>query len=152
MTGHLRSAGFTLIEMMVTAVIATILLCIAIPSYKSQMLKSRRTEARIALLDLAGREERLYSTTNTYSQMPADLGYGGAQFPVVVGNGYYTLNVTAQPAGATSGTSPATFAITATPTGTQVDDAQCATLTVYNTGKLAAADSGGADTSQVCWN
>ena len=48
-----RSAGFTLIELMVVVIIATILLSIAIPAYTSQIRKSRRTEARTAVLDLA---------------------------------------------------------------------------------------------------
>ena len=53
--------GFTLIELMVVVVIATILVGIAVPSYMSQMRKSRRTDAKTALLELAGREERFLS-------------------------------------------------------------------------------------------
>jgi prepilin-type N-terminal cleavage/methylation domain-containing protein len=63
--------GFTLIELMVTLVVATILLAIAIPSYLNQIRESRRTEAKTALLDLAGREETLYSTrTSTARCLP----------------------------------------------------------------------------------
>jgi len=49
------SFGFTLIELMVTVAIVTILATIAVTSYTSQIQKSRRTEAKSALLDLAGR-------------------------------------------------------------------------------------------------
>jgi type IV pilus assembly protein PilE len=69
------SSGFTLIELMVTVGIVTILATIAVTSYTSQVQKSRRTEAKSALLDLAGREERLFSTTNVYSSDEAYLGY-----------------------------------------------------------------------------
>jgi type IV pilus assembly protein PilE len=58
-------AGFTLIELMTTILVGSILLAIAIPSYNAQTQKSRRTEAKTALLDLASREERYNSTYNT---------------------------------------------------------------------------------------
>ena len=82
-----NSGGFTLIELMVTVAIATILISIAIPAYNTQIRKSRRTEAKTALLDLAGREERFYNTSSppNYSSTPSDLGYGaegaGADIP-----------------------------------------------------------------------
>src|ERR1700686_4376020 len=85
--------GFSLIELMVTLVVATILLTIAIPSYQNQIRKSRRTEAKTALLDLAGREETLYSTKNVYSIVPSTLGYGAGAFPMQVGSKYYSVNV-----------------------------------------------------------
>src|SRR5580704_15283418 len=85
------SGGFTLIELMVTVAIVAILATIATASYTSQIQKSRRTDARSALLDLAGREEKLFSTTNAYSQTGSDLGYGA--FPLNIGSGYYSINV-----------------------------------------------------------
>ena len=89
------SSGFTLIELMVTVAIVTILATIAVTSYTSQVQKSRRTEAKGALLDLAGREERLFSTTNTYSNLESFLGYGAAvaMTNMPFGNNYYTLTV-----------------------------------------------------------
>src|SRR5438132_12993393 len=57
--------GFTLIELMVVVAIVTILFSIAIPSYMSYIRQSRRTEAKTAVLDLAGREERFLSTNPT---------------------------------------------------------------------------------------
>src|ERR1700744_5930788 len=89
--------GFTLIELMVTIVVATILISIAVPSYQAQVRKSRRTEARNALMDLAGREERYYSVNNDYSQSALQLGYGtdDAQIKdLSIGGGYYTVTVT----------------------------------------------------------
>ena len=64
--------GFTLIELMVVVAIATILFAIAIPSYVTYIRQSRRTEAKTAVLDLAGREERYLSTNPTaYTDVPA---------------------------------------------------------------------------------
>jgi type IV pilus assembly protein PilE len=146
-----RDGGFTLIELMVAVVIATVLISIAIPGYNTSIRKSRRTDAKTALLDLAGREERYYNTNNTYSALPSDLGYNGtlASFPMVIGNGYYLVNV-AVVAGA--GNVGPTYTITATPnTADQMLDTNCATFTVNNLGQQAATDGGGANTTSTCW-
>lgn len=141
--------GFTLIELLTAMVIVAILVGIAVPTYTSQMRKSRRTEARTAVLDIAGREERLFSTTNTYSTAPADIGYGaaGSTFPMTVGSGYYTVTVTM-----TAGP-PATFAVVATPvTGKGQDkDKDCASFRVDQAGRQTATDQSSADSTDKCW-
>src|SRR5271167_3137048 len=100
MTKHTTPAkmsvsGFTLIELVITMAIVAVLATVAVAAYTSQVQKSRRTDARSALLDLAGREEKLFSTNNAYSATPSDLGYApvGTPFPISVGSGYYTVNV-----------------------------------------------------------
>jgi type IV pilus assembly protein PilE len=148
---HHPEAGFTLIELMVTIAIGSMLLAIAVPGYQSQIRKSRRTEARTAVLDLASREERFLSTANNYSQTTADLGYTGA-FPVAVGSGYYTLTVTSpDPAFVAAGGTTPSYIITATATGTQLKDDACRTFTVTHLGQQTATTSGGAATT-TCWN
>jgi type IV pilus assembly protein PilE len=87
-----RPAGFTLIELMVTIMIGAILIAIAVPSYTMQTRKSRRTDAKTALLDLAGREERYNSTNSVYTSAPANLGFAGP-WPMTVGGGYYQISV-----------------------------------------------------------
>src|SRR5579864_5453841 len=118
-----RHAGFTLIELMIVVVVVAILASIAVPTYKASILKSHRTEARSAILDLAGREERYLSVANSYSAVPTDVGYSGTTWGtgVSVGSGYYTVVVTV-------GTSPSSFAITATAAGGQASDASCASF------------------------
>ncbi len=146
-----RMRGFTLIELMVTIVIASILLSIAVPSYMYEVRKSRRTDARNAVLDLAGREERYLSTSGVYSQTTTDLGYTGA-FPQTVGSGYYniTVAVTAPNAATTPPTLPG-YVVTATAIGTQVNDTSCATFTINQIGQEAAASSTGTNTTTTCW-
>jgi type IV pilus assembly protein PilE len=137
-----NSAGFTLIELMIAVAIVGILGTIAAVSYSSQIQKSRRTDARSALLDLAGREEKLFSTTNAYGNTPAQLGYGTATTPITampVGSGYYTVAVTV---------AAGTYSIVATPTGTQANDTQCATLSVN---QLGVQSSTGTATTATCW-
>jgi type IV pilus assembly protein PilE len=133
--------GFTLIELMITVAIVAILATIASVSYNSQVQKSRRTDARSAVLDLAGREEKLFSTTNAYSATPSDLGYAGTAWPIVVGSNYYNVSVTV-------GNPATTYSIKATPINSQASDTQCATLSVDQTGLQSST---GSATTATCW-
>lgn len=155
-----RSAGFTLVELMVTVAIATILVTVATASYNTYVRKSHRTDAKTALLDLAGREEQFYSTTNTYSGTPSDLGYGasGATFPMTVGSGYYQVNVSfcnPTPGNLCSGSNVSTFTVSATAyTTDQQQDSQCLYFSVDNTGKQFSSNNlsgSGTDTTTTCW-
>ncbi|HXR19715.1 MAG TPA: type IV pilin protein [Steroidobacteraceae bacterium] len=137
------SAGFTLVELMVVVIIASVLVAIAIPSYIDKVRKSRRTEAKTALLDLAGREERYYNTNNAYTNLPANLGYGAGVFPLNVGSGYYQVTVAA-PAPAAG--NPPTYTITATPLGDQIKDAQCQQFQLTNSGLQTSAPN-----LTACW-
>ena len=145
----MNARGFTLTELLVTMVITTILIAVVLPTYQTQVRKSRRTEAKSALMDIAGREERLYTTTNTYSSTPSDIGYAavGIAYPVTVGSGYYQVTVT------TTAGPPATFTVTATPVAGmgQDKDTLCASFTVLQTGQQSALNSGGADNTTTCW-
>jgi type IV pilus assembly protein PilE len=146
------SAGFTLIELMVTIVIATVLATIAIPSYQAQIRKSRRTDAKTALLDLAGREERYNSTHNQYSSTPTDLGY--AAFPATVGSNYYqiNINVCAGPLPCTTNAATgAFFSATAVAQSPQTKDAQCLNFTLDSTGAQGVSGAAIA-TPGDCWN
>jgi len=145
-----REAGFTLVEMMITVLIVGILASIALPAYNGQIRKSRRTEARTALLDLAAREERFMAANNTYTASPAALGY--TAFDVPVSNGYYKLDTPTNVTGGTA-TAPPTFTLTATPvTGKGQDkDKDCAKFTVDQTGKRSSKNSSNADSTDTCW-
>jgi type IV pilus assembly protein PilE len=149
-----HSRGFTLIELMVTIVIGAVLLSIAVPSYQAQIRKSRRVEARNALLDLAAREERFFSVSNAYTNDPASLGYpaGGFASTAPIGSGYYYISVPTVVAADPTVPTQASFSITATYTGVQTRDTNCANFTVTNTGRQSATNSGGTDSTTTCWN
>jgi len=145
-------AGFTLVELMVTVALLAVLVAIAMPVYTREIQKSRRTDARSAVLDLAGREERFFSLANNYSQLPTDLGYAGA-FPQLVGSGYYTITVTVpDPAFVAAGGIGPSFVITATPVGTQVNDTDCQSFSDNQIGKQSSLNSAPADSTPICWN
>jgi type IV pilus assembly protein PilE len=143
-----RPRGFTLVELLITVVILSIIVAIAVPSYMQQTQKSRRTDARNALLDIAGREERYLSVSNAYSQVPSDVGYGGA-WPQLSTNQYYSLTVQVPAPGFPAATP--SFLITATPINAQAGDSACATFTLNQLGQQVAKTSGGVDNTTMCW-
>lgn len=152
--GQCPEAGFTLIEVMVTLVIIAILTAVALPQYSSYVMKSRRVDAKNALLDLASRQERHLAVNNAYTSDASRLGYGtGATFPVTVaagGTNYYTLSVPTVTAG--SATALPTFVATATPANSQQRDTRCYTFRINSLGVKSNVDSGGAAlTDPSCW-
>jgi type IV pilus assembly protein PilE len=143
------SKGFTLIELMVAVAVVAILGTIAMVTYTKQIQKSRRTDARSAILDLAGREEKLFSTTNAYGALPSDLGYAVAGapndvWPITIGSGYYQVTVTVTVPAAPN---PPTYLIVANTFGTQVNDTGCTSFSVDQLGSQTAAGTDAA----TCW-
>jgi type IV pilus assembly protein PilE len=159
-----RISGFTLVELMIVVLVASVLIGIAVPMYQSQIRHSRRTDAKTALLDLAVREEKYLSLNNSYTATPTALGYSSA-FPVTIGSGYYQVYVCPGTATGTT-TTPCTAAATAT-TGTsfvisaipvagtsQASDGLCQYFQVDNTGTQVSTNSTagtGTVTTSTCW-
>jgi len=153
---HESIRGFSLLELMITIGILAILAAIAIPNYQAYTLKSHRTEAKTALLDLAGMEERYLSTNYTYSAAPSDLGYTAAAFPINTLNNYYRIDQTAfvaavPPSAAAPAGTPASYTFQATAINMQAADTACQTLTITSAGVQGAT---GTDPNAAtdCWN
>ena len=66
--------GFTLIELMITVAIVGILAAIAYPSYSDYVIRSKRSEAKQALIEVAQMLERNYTVANTYVSYPDGTG------------------------------------------------------------------------------
>lgn len=71
-----RSAGFTLVEMIIVTAIIAILAAIAIPSYTNYVVRSSRSAAQSELLDLAAAQERIYLNSGAYTAS-ISAGYTG---------------------------------------------------------------------------
>jgi len=70
-----RNRGFTLIELMIVVVIVAVLAAIALPSYRSYVIRANRSQAQQYMQDIANREEqfrldaRAYTTTLTHQNL-----------------------------------------------------------------------------------
>lgn len=139
------SRGHTLIELLIVMALVAMLASIAMPGYRRQVLRSNRIEARTALLNIAAAQEKYYLQNNAYANQsalsaapPAGLGLAGT-----TANGWYSVVISAA--------DTAGFSASATATGTQVADADCATFTINQIGLKGATRSDGS-VATACWN
>ncbi|MFO1224791.1 MAG: type IV pilin protein [Burkholderiaceae bacterium] len=137
---HRRAGGFTLIELMVVVAVLGILAAVAYPSYMNSVRKSRRADAKTALLDLAARQERWMSTNNAYTATAAQLGLAALPASVLSGSqAYYQLSV--------SNVTATTFTATATALGDQANDG-CGDFSIDQAGVQSVTGALGA---AACW-
>ena len=64
-----KQRGVTLMELMAVVAIIGILTAIAYPSYRAQVRRSNRTEARVALEQTAGALEKCYTRYMAYDDL-----------------------------------------------------------------------------------
>ena len=143
-----RGAGFTLIEMMIVITIISVLLAIAVPSYRNHITKSSRAVAKARLMDLLAVQEQYFVNHRGYATQLASLGYsdpmilsaGGEVAAADVEAPIYSISI--------QNATAAGFELQAAPAGKQVVDTDCGTLIITSTGaKSVTGDAGAA----VCW-
>ncbi|WP_444985256.1 type IV pilin protein [Halomonas mongoliensis] len=84
-----RSAGFTLIELMIAVAIIGILASIAYPSYQRYVERALRADAHAGLMEAAGIMERCYTQFNRYNDSECSLVGSNILSP----DGEYTITV-----------------------------------------------------------
>ena len=136
-----RARGFTLIELLVSLAIVGILTAVAVPTYQNSVQKSRRADAKVAVMQAATLQEQWFFQFNVYTDDVTNLGSSGAT--LTSPEGYYTITAATANAGSE-------FILTATATGNQLDDTNCRVLTLAHTGRKASRNSSGG-TSADCW-
>ena len=134
-----KTRGFTLMELMIVVAIIGIIAAIGYPSYRDQVIKSRRADGMSALLELADRLERHYSDVGTYKQADDSNTTVDDVFPSFSSD-YYTLTIDAQ--------DNIGFTVSAARKGTQVKD-KCGTFTLNSQGVKTI--SGGSLPLDDCW-
>jgi type IV pilus assembly protein PilE len=137
-----ETAGFSLIELLIVTVIVAILSTLALPAYVGFIRESRRSDATIALMELAAAAERHYATNSTFSGVtPATLL--GRDFSE---DGHYRLAVTVSEEGQR-------YTASATPLdeGSQMND-RCYRYLLDSVGQRGnESRSGAAISSSPCW-
>jgi type IV pilus assembly protein PilE len=140
-----HASGFTLIELMVVVSVIAVLGSIAVSTYRSYILRTNRTEARMALLSTQVAQEKYFLQNNQYAPdiatviaaPPGGLGINLTAAGVTSG-GNYTISFSAVTAN--------TYTLQAVATGPQTKDtAACLTFTINDQGARTPADSTG------CW-
>ncbi|MGA7800935.1 MAG: type IV pilin protein [Gammaproteobacteria bacterium] len=143
-----KAAGFTLIELMIVVVIVGILAAVAYPAYRSSVIKTRRSDAQVALTNTAALQEKWYMDHNSYATNADINSLGGATSP----QGYYDIAIANNNCSTIVGTRTvySCFKATATPNGQggQSDDTTCATLSIDQDGVKSNTGSG---TVADCW-
>jgi type IV pilus assembly protein PilE len=140
-----RARGVTLVELMVVIAVIGILAAIAIPSYRRYLIRSQRSEAKIALLALRTAEEKYYLQYNAYSSNVTGATDGtGLGLTNVSETGKYDIAVSTFAADGQS------YMATASPRtgGGQTDDSQCKNFTITDRGTRGVS---GPEGPEFCW-
>ncbi len=134
------STGFTLIEIMIVVAIVAILAAIALPSYKEQVAKSRRSEPAVALLEASQYMRRYYSANDAFT---TTLPSGLINIPNNQTTGTYVL---------TAAINTTTYTITATvqnPSPMASD--KCGSFVLNSQGSRLNTVGGTTSTIDGCW-
>ncbi len=126
--------AFTLIELIIVLAIICIVTCVAYPSYQNYMVKARRNNAAIALMNLAASMEQYYNDNHSYQ------GASLKNLKINNNNDFYHLKITSE--------NDTAYLIKAVPVGIQAKaDKKCGTLILNQLGDKSVSHG----SAICCW-
>jgi len=158
-----RSAGFSLMEMLVVVAITGILAAVAFPGYRGYVERTHRTVAKTAISDILSKQESYASDHKRYTSDFARLGYGGSgvstkayvnsrgDISLAATNALYSLELkgsgsaVASCGGLTGTPSAFAYIVLATPMTSKIDS-RCGNLCMSASGERGATGGG-----ETCW-
>jgi len=142
-----RMRGVTLIELLAVITILGILVSVALPTYRKYLLRSQRSEAKIALLQLQTAQEKFYAQNNAYTDKvtaSSTASSPGLGLPGTSETSKYDITVPTIVDGGQGYTAKAT----PHSGGGQTDDKDCGAFTINERGVRGIT---GTSTVQACW-
>lgn len=138
-----RQRGITLLELMTVVTIVAILAAVAVPTYRRYLVRTQRSEAKIALLQLQTAQEKFYMQNNSFTDIIDEPSPDGLGLTTSTETGKYTISVDLADDGQT-------YTATATPRagGGQTDDSDCRNFTINQRGTRGVSGPKGV---QTCW-
>jgi type IV pilus assembly protein PilE len=140
--------GFSLIELMIVVAIIAIISAFAYPSYDRYVIKTKRSVAQNALLQVADRQQQFFMDNKRFAADITNLGFPANPY-VIDDNGTSTVasDADAVYSLSLSNVTATTWTATAAPLNSQLSrDTYCGSLTITQTG--AKSKSGASD---ECW-
>ena len=134
--------GFSLLELMMVLAITSIIASLTYSNYSDRVLRARRLDGKISLLDLAQKIERLSIYEHTYKFNPKIKN----SLPKKSINGWYILSIIEA--------NDRSFIVQATPAASQ-KDLQCESFTFNQVGRkgLTTGPWGyPTESTHYCWN
>ena len=120
--------GFTLTELMITIAVVSVLISIAVPSYRQYVIRGKRSAAQSVMMDIANREQQFLLANRAYADK-ATLEANGYAVPAEVSENYtWEIDIDADGG-------PPGFTIMFTGTGTQAADNSPDPLTLTSSGE-----------------
>lgn len=127
--------GFSLIELMIVLALIATLSVVAIPNYQNYVIKVRRLEASVLLVQISQSLETFYAKHYSYVGFPSAAM--PSQSPSHSRDKYYDISATL---------SMSTFLLQATPVNSQLRDS-CAVLSLNHAGVKSASG----EQHTKCW-
>lgn len=132
-----RIEGFSLIEISMALIIIGLLTMITISNYSPHLIKSKRHEAKLALLNLSACMEKYFFEYHTYKNITLETCHTSSS----IANQHYRLSIDKN--------DDTDYLLAATPSAKQKkQDGDCGILTLNSKGIKHASGHKG----EACWN